>query len=274
MSYATYEFEDQRRIGEIHDDTLVPLRGLTEIGLHTSLSTLEAAERSTAERVPIGQVHLLPVVPNPSKVICVGLNYADHIAETGRETPTYPVLFTKYASSLLGPTDDITLPPETAQLDWEGELAIVIGKAGRRIQIQHALDHLAGYCVANDITARDYQYKTHQWLQGKAWDNSTPVGPYLVTPDEVDLTTAGIRTTLNGTVVQESTIAQLFFDIPTLIATISEFTTLRPGDLILTGTPGGVGYRRQPPLFLADGDAIAVEIDGVGEIHNRVRTEP
>lgn len=273
MSYATYKYNNLHQIGEIHNNFLVPLRGLTEIGSETPLSVLENAERITAERVPIELVHLMPVVPNPSKVICVGLNYADHIAETGRETPTYPVLFTKYASSLLGPTDDITLPPETSKMDWEGELAIVIGKAGRRIKAHHALDHLAGYCVANDITVRDYQYKTHQWLQGKAWDKSTPIGPYLVTPDEVDLTTAAIRTTLNGTIVQESTISQLFFDIPTLIATISEFTTLRPGDLILTGTPGGVGYRRQPPMFLTDGDIITVEIDGVGHIQNCVRSE-
>ena len=132
---------------------------------------------------------------------------------------------------------------------------------------------MAGYTVANDITMRDYQYKTHQWLQGKAWDDCTPVGPYLVTPDEVDLSVAGIRTVLNGAVVQESTVSQLFFDIPTLISTISTFTTLNPGDLILTGTPGGVGFRRKPQLFLTDGDTVAVEIDGVGRIQNRIVAE-
>ena len=248
-------------------------RGLTEIGSATTLAVLREAQRIPAERVPTDEVRLLPVVPAPSKVLCVGLNYADHIAETGRDTPTYPVLFVKFASSLIGAIDDIALPPETSQLDWEGELVIVVGKAGRRIPVEHALDHVAGYTVANDITMRDYQYKTHQWLQGKAWDDCTPVGPYLVTPDEVDLSVAGIRTVLNGTVVQESTVSQLFFDIPTLISTISTFTTLNPGDLILTGTPGGVGFRRKPQLFLTDGDIVAVEIDGVGRIQNRVVAE-
>jgi len=273
VSYATYEHHGRRRVGEVDADALVPLRGLTEIGPATPLSLLRDAKRLPAQRVPVADVRLLPVVPNPSKVLCVGLNYADHIAETGRDTPTYPVLFAKYASSLIGATDDIELPPETSQMDWEGELALVVGKAGRRIQAADALAHLAGYSVANDITMRDYQYKTHQWVQGKAWDRSTPIGPYLVTPDEVDLTIAGIRTLLNGTVVQDSTIRQLFFDIPTLIATISEFTTLNPGDLILTGTPGGVGYRRKPQLFLAAGDTITVEIDGVGRLENHVTEE-
>ena len=273
MSYATFEYRGQRRVGELAGDDLIPLAGLTEIGIATPLSILRGARRLSAERVPIGEVRLLPVVPAPSKVFCVGLNYADHIAETGRDTPTYPVLFVKFASSLIGATDDITLPPETSQLDWEGELAVVIGRAGRRIPVERALDHVAGYTVANDITMRDYQYKTHQWLQGKAWDDCTPIGPYLVTPDEVDLSVAGIRTVLNGTVVQESSVSQLFFDIPTLISTISTFTALNPGDLILTGTPGGVGYRRKPQLFLTDGDTIAVEIDGVGRIQNRVAAE-
>lgn len=273
MSYATFDYRGLRRVGELDGDDLIPLQGLTEIGPATTLAVLRDAQRLPADRVPTDEVRLLPVVPVPGKVLCVGLNYADHIAETGRDTPTYPVLFVKFASSLIGATDDIILPPETSQLDWEGELAIVIGKAGRRIPVEHALYHVAGYTVANDITMRDYQYKTHQWLQGKAWDDSTPVGPYLVTPDEVDLSVAGIRTVLNGTVVQESAVSQLFFDIPTLISTISTFTTLIPGDLILTGTPGGVGFRRKPQLFLADGDTVAVEIDGVGRIQNRVVAE-
>lgn len=273
MQYATYEFNGRRRVGEVDGDDLIPLSGLTEIGVATPRAVLDDAPRQPAQRVAIGDVHLLPVVPNPNKVVCVGLNYADHIAETGREMPTYPVLFTKFASSLIGANDDIVLPREVAQLDWEGELAVVIGRAGRRIAVFDAPAHVAGYTVANDITMRDYQYKTHQWLQGKAWDGSTPVGPYLTTPDEADLGTAGIRTLLNDTVVQQSTTNQLFFDIPTLIATVSEFTTLLPGDLILTGTPGGVGFRRKPIRLLADGDTVTVEVDGVGRIRNRVTAE-
>ena len=270
MSYATYEYRGERRVGEVDDLHLVPLQGLAEIGAGTPLTALAGAERLGAQRVPIADVRLLPVVPNPSKVLCVGLNYADHIAETGRDTPVYPVLFPKYADSLIGPTDDIVLPPEATALDWEGELAVVIGAAGRRIPAAEAMHHVAGYAVANDITMRDFQYRTHQWMQGKAWDDLTPVGPYLVTPDEVDLGSSGIRTVLNGTVVQKSTLDQLVFDIPTLIQVVSEFTVLRPGDLILTGTPGGVGYRAKPQRLLATGDVVAVEIDGVGRIENRV----
>jgi len=273
VSYATYELNGQRSVGEVDGEYLRPLSGVTEIGPDTPSTVLQAAERSAAERVPIADVHLLPVVPNPSKVLCVGLNYADHIAETGRETPAYPVLFPKYASSLIGATDQIVVPPEVTQMDWEGELAVVIGKAGRRITLEDAMDHVAGYTIANDITMRDYQYKTHQWMQGKAWDDSTPLGPYLVTPDEVDLGTARIRTIVNGSIVQESTITQLFFDVPALIATISEFTALRPGDLILTGTPGGVGYRRKPQVFLTPGDTVSVEIDGLGSLQNLVVEE-
>ena len=273
MSYATYEFRGQRRVGEVDGDRLIPLSGLTEIGIDTPSAVLVRAERLIMEAVPTREVHLLPVVPRPSKVLCVGLNYSDHITETGRDTPTYPVLFPKFATSLIGATDDIVLPPETSQMDWEGELAVIMGKAGRRIQIDDALDHVGGYTVANDITMRDYQYKTHQWLQGKAWDGSTPLGPYLVPPDEVDLENAGIRTSVDGTVMQESTIARLFFDIPTLIATISVFTALNPGDLILTGTPGGVGYRRKPQRFLTDGATVVVEVDGLGRVENRVALE-
>ncbi len=270
MPYASYELDEQHHVGYLEGEQLIPLDGLTEIGIGTPLDALRTARRLTAQAVPVDRVRLLPVVPHPSKVLCVGLNYADHIAETGRETPTYPVLFPKYASSLLGGHDEIALPSESSQVDWEGELAVVIGRTGRRITPDEAMNHVAGYTVANDITMRDYQYKTHQWLQGKAWDRSTPVGPYLVTPDEVDLAAAGIRTILNGTVVQQSSIAQLYFSVAQLIATISEFAALRPGDLILTGTPAGVGYRRSPKLFLAPGDTIAVEIDGVGRLENKV----
>jgi acylpyruvate hydrolase len=147
---------------------------------------------------------------------------------------------------------------------------VVIGRAGRRIADADALDHVLGYTVANDITMRDFQYKTHQWMQGKAWDASTPLGPYLVTPGEIDIDTAGIRTVLNGEKMQESDLSQLIFTVPRLIATISTFTALRPGDVILTGTPGGVGYRRDPKVLLSDGDRVSVEIDGIGAIQNAV----
>jgi acylpyruvate hydrolase len=199
------------------------------------------------------------------------LNYKDHADDVS--PASFPVLFPKYASTLIGPADDIILPPESAQVDFEGELAVIIGKAGRRIIEQDANDHILGYCISNDVSMRDYQNKSHQWLQGKVWDNTTPLGPYIVTPKETDISRAGITTTLNGEVVQESDLSHLIFPIPTLIAIISEFTTLEPGDVILTGTPSGVGYRRDPQVFLRDGDIITVAVEGIGSITNRVMAE-
>jgi acylpyruvate hydrolase len=184
------------------------------------------------------------------------------------------VLFTKWAQSLTGPRDPIALPPESVQVDYEGELAVVIGTAGRRIAAADALAHVAGYTVANDVTMRDYQYKTHQWLQGKAWDACTPLGPWLVTPDEVgDVAMLDIALTRNGDTLQSASLAQLMFDVPTLISRVSEFATLLPGDVILTGTPGGVGFRREPQVFLEPGDRVAVEISRVGRVENLITRE-
>ncbi|MGC4991869.1 fumarylacetoacetate hydrolase family protein [Nocardia salmonicida] len=273
MAYATYEHRGVRRVGEVQGSELVPLDGLTEIGTQTAPEVLAGADRNPRGRVEMESVRILPVVPNPTKVFCVGLNYREHVTETKRELPTYPVLFPKFAASLIGAYDDILLPPESTQVDYEGELAVVIGRPGRRITEADALDHVLGYSVANDITMRDFQYKTHQWMQGKAWDASTPIGPTLVTPEAVDLTTAGIRTVINGEKVQESDLSMLIFSIPRLIAEISTFTELTPGDVILTGTPGGVGYRRDPQLFLGDGDQVSVEVDGVGVVRNLIRRQ-
>ncbi|MFD3427620.1 fumarylacetoacetate hydrolase family protein [Nocardia fluminea] len=271
MAYATYEHHGVRRVGEVQGSELVPLDGLTEIGTQTTPEVLAGADRDPRGRVEMASVQILPVVPNPTKVFCVGLNYREHVTETKRELPTYPVLFPKFAAGLIGAYDDILLPPESTQVDYEGELAVVIGRPGRRITEADALDHVLGYSVANDITMRDFQYKTHQWMQGKAWDASTPIGPTLVTPEAVDLSTAGIRTVINGEKVQESDLSMLIFSIPRLIAEISTFTQLTPGDVILTGTPGGVGYRRDPQLFLGDGDQVSVEVDGVGVVRNLIR---
>jgi acylpyruvate hydrolase len=183
------------------------------------------------------------------------------------------VLFTKFASSLIAAGQDILLPAEGGQPDYEGELAVIIGKPGRRIPEGQALSHVLGYCPANDVTIRDFQYLTHQWLQGKAWDASTPLGPAIVRPDETDLSASSIRTIIDGEVVQESRLDLMIFTIPRLIADISVFTTLEPGDVILTGTPGGVGYRRSPQRFLTSGQRIVVEIDGVGRLENGVADE-
>ncbi|MGZ4531940.1 MAG: fumarylacetoacetate hydrolase family protein [Mycobacteriaceae bacterium] len=210
-------------------------------------------------------------LPSPSKVICCGLNYADHITETGRELPAYPTLFAKYADTLIGPDDDIVLP-HGLQVDWEAELAVVVGAEIRKVEPKEAAEAIAGYTVANDISVRDWQYRTVQWFQGKAWDGSTPVGPVMVTPDEVD-PEAGldISCRVNGEVVQQANTRTLVFSAAELLAYISTFTVLRPGDLVLTGTPGGVGVARHPQRFLEDGDVVETEIAGIGKLRNTVR---
>lgn len=252
----------------IDGDQAVPLRGIQELGRQTPLSLLRDPPLEPDSAFPATDLQRRPVVPHPGKVICVGLNYAAHIEETQRERSDYPVLFTKFATTLAGPFDPIPLPPESQAIDYEGEITIVIGERARRVPKERALDHVAGYTVANDVSMRDYQGKTHQWLQGKAWDASTPVGPDLVTRDEAT-SPLTLRTFVNGNKVQEASTELLIFDVATLLSTISEFAALEPGDLILTGTPGGVGYRREPRLLLKPGDVVAVEVDGVGRIENR-----
>ena len=271
MRYAsTYDRSGAPVVAELQGDRLVPLAGLTELGEATTAEVLAAAERRTADAFPAADATLRAVVPNPAKVICVGLNYKAHIEETGRSDSDYPVLFPKFASSLAAANAAIDISGDSVEVDYEGELTVVIGKPGRRISEADAMDHVLGYTVGNDVSMRDYQYKTHQWMQGKAWDGCTPVGPYLVTPDEVDITAQRISTTLNGEKVQDSSIDLLIFPIPMLIATISEFTELRTGDLILTGTPSGVGHRRTPPLYLKSGDVVTVEVTGVGALRNTI----
>jgi acylpyruvate hydrolase len=253
----------------IDEDQALPLVGFSELGTDTPLSALLEAHLDRNTPLPLDELRYRAVVPNPQKVICVGLNYVEHIQETGRDQSDYPVFFTKFANSLTGPFDEIPCPPESSAIDYEGELTVVIGKPARRVSREDALSYVAGITVANDISMRDYQNKTHQWLQGKAWEACTPVGPQLVTLDEVgDLDALTLRTTVNGQVVQEASTSLMIFDVPTLVSTLSEFTTLEPGDLILTGTPSGVGMRREPPLLLGPGDVVSVELDGVGRLEN------
>jgi acylpyruvate hydrolase len=274
VRFASCRHRDETFAAAVVDDVVIPLRGVGELGAETSSQLLADPPLDERRRMPLADVTLRPVVPAPSKVVCVGLNYLAHVGETGRDVPEYPVLFTKWAQSLTGPRDPIALPPESVQVDYEGELAVVIGTAGRRIAAADALDHVAGYAVANDVTMRDYQYKTHQWLQGKSWDACTPLGPWLVTPDEVgDVAMLDIALTRNGETLQSASLAQLMFDVPTLISRVSEFATLLPGDVILTGTPGGVGFRREPQVFLQPGDRVAVEVSRVGRVENLITRE-
>jgi acylpyruvate hydrolase len=274
MCFASVLRDGEPAAVAIDDEIAIPLTGIAELGSRTPKDLLRDPPLDRDGAFPLAAATLRPVVPHPGKIICVGLNYHAHIEETHRDVPDYPVLFTKFAASLTGPFDPIPCPPESEAIDYEGELAVVIGLRARRVAPDRAIDHLAGYTVANDVTARDYQYRTHQWLQGKAWDASTPLGPALVTTDEVaDPGTLALRTHVNGELVQDASTDLLIFSIPTLVSTISEFTTLEPGDVILTGTPAGVGFRREPPLLMTDGDVVTVEIDGVGRIENRFVAE-
>ena len=270
MRFASVLSDGQPLAVAIDDDRAIPLRGVAELGAETPLDVLRDPPLDEDGALALEQVSYRPLIPRPGKVICVGLNYVAHVEETKRDLPEYPVLFTKFANALIGAYDDIEVPPESEAIDYEGELAVVIGRPTRRVAPAQALDSVLGYAVANDVTMRDYQYKTHQWLQGKAWEASSPLGPELVTPDEVgDPQKLQLRTTVNDEVVQEAGTELMIFPIATLISTISEFTTLEPGDVILTGTPAGVGFRREPPLLMGDGDVVTVEIDGVGTLRNR-----
>lgn len=258
-------------LGRLDGTRVHRLHGAKRIDRQTSAAALRDAVADD-NGTELDELTLLPVC-RPQKIFCVGLNYRAHIEETGRELPEYPVLFPKFASNLIGHGAPIVLPPESAQVDYEAELAVVIGKAGRRISRDDALGHVLGYTICNDVTMRDFQYKTHQWMQGKAWDGSTPLGPVLVSADELAPGKLDIALRLNGREMQASSTDRLIFDVPALIEVISRFTRLAPGDVILTGTPGGVGYRRDPQVFLTDGDEVEVEIRGIGTLRNTVRAE-
>ena len=213
-------------------------------------------------------------MPAPDKIICVGLNYRDHVAEMGRQPPDFPTIFAKYRSSLIGAHDDIVLPSQSTSVDWEAELAVIIGSPIRHGDLDAATAAIAGYSVLNDVSMRDWQNRTLQFLQGKTWESSTPLGPWLVTPDEPGATPGPdqqIGCSVDGEVVQASTTSELVFDAPTLVSYLSTILTLLPGDVIATGTPGGVGAGRKPPRFLADGQVVETTISGLGALRNRCR---
>jgi len=212
-------------------------------------------------------------IDNPEKIICIGLNYADHAAESSMPIPDEPIVFSKYASSIIGPDENIVAPSASTQVDYEVELVVVIGKRGRNISEEDALDHVAGYMVGHDVSARDYQLEKPgaQWMMGKTFDTFAPIGPDLVTTDDVpDPHNLGIRCILNGETVQDSNTSQLIFGVPKLIAYLAHVFTLTPGDLIFTGTPHGVGMGREPQLWLKHGDHVICEIDGLGRLENPV----
>jgi acylpyruvate hydrolase len=271
--FASCSLGERRFAALVEGDVLRPLQGVEELGAATPADVL-ADPPLTDERVPLADVTLRPVVPRPGKVVCVGLNYRAHVEEGVYEVPDYPALFSKFAETLVGAGEPVLLPPESEAVDYEAELALVVGREVRRASGEAALAAVGGYTLANDVSMRDYQYKTHQWLPGKNWAGSTPLGPFLVTPDEVgDPHSLDISLELNGERMQASNTSKFIFDIPALVATISEFIPLAPGDVVLTGTPSGVGYRRDPKVLLRDGDRMVVEIERVGRLENPVVAE-
>jgi acylpyruvate hydrolase len=215
-----------------------------------------------------------PAVPAPERILCLGLNYQEHAVEGGREVPTWPDAFVRGRDSVLGPYADLVKPALTSRFDYEGELGIVIGAGGRYIPASKALDAIAGFVVLNDASARDWQRAASQWTGGKNFEGSMPIGPEVVTTDEADVSDVALTTVLNGQVMQSARTSQMIVDVPSAVEFFSSFTRLAPGDVIATGTPGGVGFARQPPVWLHPGDVIEVTIENVGTIRNRVVAEP
>jgi acylpyruvate hydrolase len=240
---------------------------------------LQFVEGQGADRVgglccPLAGVELLAPIQRPGKVVCVGLNYRSHLAEIGERASEYPVLFHKAATSLVGHRQAIVLPRVSRQVDYEGELAVVIGRRGKYVAEQDALAHVAGFTCANDVSAHDLEFRTSQWTSGKMLDTFCPLGPVLLTADEVPDTTAlRLRTVLNGRTVQEAWTSDMVYSVPFLVSYISSLATLEPGDLILTGTPAGIGCNRDPQVFLQPGDQVSVTVDGIGTLTNPVVAE-
>jgi 2-keto-4-pentenoate hydratase/2-oxohepta-3-ene-1,7-dioic acid hydratase in catechol pathway len=239
-----------------------------------ALSRLQSWISRPRPTEPLASVKLMAPIPRPPKFICIGLNYRDHAEETNMPIPTVPTVFNKFATAVTGPGDPIVLPKTSTRPDYEAELAFVIGKGGRHIAASAWREHVFGYTMVNDVSARDYQMATSQWLMGKTFDTFAPMGPYLVTADEIaDPHALDISLTLNGSVMQNSNTRNLIFKVPDLVAFLSSVFTLEPGDVVSTGTPGGVGFARKPPVYLKPGDQVVVRVQGLGELRNPVTGE-
>lgn len=265
-SYGIVTDEGVKDIGATLSDDYPTLRAA--IGADIDLASVKGAT------IALDDLTLLPVIPDPEKIICVGINFGTHIREAGREPPPYPVLFPRYADSLVAHGAPMIAPPESETFDFEGEMAVIIGKGGRRIAEADAMNHVAGYTCFNDGTIRAYQRHSSQFMPGKTFPGTGGMGPWLVTTDEItDPDQMHLRTILNGEVMQEAPISDLVFGVEALIAYCSKFTNLNPGDVIVTGTPGGVGFFRKPQVFMKEGDVIEVEITGIGTLSNPVKAE-
>jgi 2-keto-4-pentenoate hydratase/2-oxohepta-3-ene-1,7-dioic acid hydratase in catechol pathway len=251
----------------------VSVRALLEAGHDALMAAAQAPGLSKAVVYRADQVQLLAPIPDPRKIICLGLNYRDHAAESGASIPREPILFSKYATALVGPGQAIILPPVSQEVDYEAELVIVIGKGGRNLPADRAQSHVAGYTIGHDVSARDWQLRKDgkQWMVGKTFDTFAPTGPHLVTADDVpDPHRLPIRLRLNGRTMQDSNTDQMIFSVGQTVAYLSQVFTLEPGDLVFTGTPPGVGFARKPPVFLKAGDVVEIEIPGLGLLRNPV----
>ena len=275
MRLASYRTGGESSFGIVSGSSILDLKRRT--GMHSLRELLASPTPITETGTPdwaIGDVTFEPVIPNPGKIICVGLNYHEHIVESGRAQPLKPVLFARYPGTQVGHDQPIVRPAVSAQLDFEGELAVVIGTRGRHIAVENALRHVAGYACYNDASVRDWQAHTAQYLPGKNFLATGAFGPWLVTADEIpDPTTLTLETRLNGAVMQHATVDLMINPIPELIAYCSTFLPLEPGDVIVTGTPGGVGARRTPPVWMKPGDVVEVEVSTIGVLRNEIVEE-
>jgi acylpyruvate hydrolase len=259
---------------DVADATADPQLASLDAVLAAGTQALDAIRIvSEQEGAEVAAADFGPAVPEPARILCLGVNYSEHAIEGGRAVPTWPEAFVRGRGSVLGPYADLVKPALTSRFDYEGELGVVIGAGGRYIRASEAKDAIAGYVVLNDATAREWQRAATQWTAGKNFEGSMPIGPALVTADEADVSDVALTTTLNGQVMQSARTSQMIVDIPSAIEFFSSFTRLRPGDVIATGTPGGVGFARKPPVWLQPGDLIEVTVEGVGTIRNRVVAE-
>ena len=281
MKLATFLADGRERTGIVIDDGLVELTDLAPdmIALIAGFPALkdQIARRAAEEKAHymLKDVRLLAPVPRPQKVMAIGLNYADHIAESGAQTPERQIWFAKLGNAVNGPYDPIQIPKASKMIDWEAEMVFVIGQRCRHVQKERAREVIFGYACGNDVSVRDWQFHTAQWLVGKSFDTHAPVGPWIVTADEIgDPHALGIRCLVNGETKQSSNTKHLVFDCFDQIAYLSQAMTLNPGDMVFTGTPGGVGQSMKPPQFLKAGDTVRVEIDRIGALEAKMAPEP
>ncbi|MFE4896303.1 fumarylacetoacetate hydrolase family protein [Peribacillus butanolivorans] len=286
MKIASFSVKSDHHIGIVQDDQIISLTALGPDDFPACMKTFiergselrKRAEQLIEQRgnddakFLLSEVKFLPPIAQPEKIICVGLNYIDHCKETGMEPPSSPVIFSKYANAIVGQNDVIEIPINSKEVDFEAELAIVIGKKAKNVSEEEAIDYVFGYTIMNDISARDLQFQDGQWLRGKTADTFAPIGPVVVTHDEVgDPHELAISLELNGEMMQDSNTSNLIFTVPQIISFLSQSMTLKPGDLIATGTPPGVGMGRNPKVWLKNGDRMNVSIERIGTLSNHVK---